>query len=64
MVARTELGAPTQRPSIGLGREGKAGSLAADFVRAVRTGGAAPIPFEELVETTRVTLEVAEALRP
>jgi len=35
---------------------------AAAFVDAIKIGGAPPIPFEELVETTRVTLEVVKAL--
>jgi len=33
------------------------------FLRAVATGGPAPIPFEELVEVTRATFEMADALR-
>lgn len=32
------------------------------FVEAVRNGGAAPIPFEEILETTRVTFAVHQAL--
>ena len=35
---------------------------AAAFVEAVRKGGPAPIPFEEVAEVTRVTLEIAERL--
>lgn len=38
-------------------------ACAAAFVAAVRTGGPAPIPFEELMEVSRVTVEVGEALR-
>jgi predicted dehydrogenase len=37
-------------------------ACAAAFVDAIRNGGASPIPFAELVETTRVTFEVVEAL--
>lgn len=33
------------------------------FVDAVRKGGAAPIPFEELIEVSRVSIEVGEAAR-
>jgi len=33
------------------------------FVRAVASGGPAPVPFEELVEVTRATFEMADALR-
>ncbi len=36
---------------------------AAAFVKAVETGGAAPIPVEELFEVAKVTIEVAEILR-
>jgi predicted dehydrogenase len=38
-------------------------ACAAAFVRAVAQGGPSPIPFEELLEVSRVTIEVAEALR-
>lgn len=38
------------------------GACAAAFVDAIRNGGASPIPFAELLETTRVTFEVVEAL--
>jgi predicted dehydrogenase/threonine dehydrogenase-like Zn-dependent dehydrogenase len=34
----------------------------AAFIEAVRHGGPAPIPFEELVESTRVAFQVMEAL--
>lgn len=36
---------------------------AAAFVKALEQGGAAPIPFEELLEVSRVTIEIAEILR-
>lgn len=36
---------------------------AASFVQAVERGGNAPIPFEVLMEVSRVSIEVAEALR-
>ncbi|HEW78525.1 MAG TPA: dehydrogenase [Phycisphaerales bacterium] len=36
---------------------------AAAFVQAVEQGGVAPIPFDELMEVSRVTIEVAESLR-
>jgi len=36
---------------------------AAAFVQAVEKGEAAPIPFEELMEVSRVSIEVAEVLR-
>jgi predicted dehydrogenase len=36
---------------------------AASFVRAVEQGGGAPIPFEEILEVARVTIDVAESLR-
>ena len=35
---------------------------AAAFVRAVESGGEAPIAFDELVEVRRVTIQIAEAL--
>jgi len=38
-------------------------NCAAAFVRAVEQGETSPIPFEEIIEVTRVTIEVAEALR-
>ena len=38
-------------------------ACAAAFVQAVEQGGAAPIPFEELMEVSRVSIEVAEVLR-
>jgi predicted dehydrogenase/threonine dehydrogenase-like Zn-dependent dehydrogenase len=34
----------------------------ASFIRSVELGGSAPIPFEELAEVSRVTLQVAEAV--
>jgi predicted dehydrogenase/threonine dehydrogenase-like Zn-dependent dehydrogenase len=33
------------------------------FVRAVETGGASPIPFDELLEVGRTAIEIAEACR-
>ncbi len=41
--------------------KGNAACVAA-FVEAVKRGGPAPIPFEELVEVTRVTFDVVDAL--
>jgi predicted dehydrogenase len=38
------------------------GSCASAFVDAIRKGEPSPIPFDELVETARVTFEIAEAL--
>jgi predicted dehydrogenase len=38
-------------------------ACAAAFVQAVEQGGAAPIPFEVLLEVSRVSIEVAEVLR-
>jgi predicted dehydrogenase len=38
-------------------------ACAAAFVRAVETGAASPIPYEEIVEVSRVSIEVAEGLR-
>ena len=38
--------------------KGNAGCVAA-FLKAVRQGGPSPIPFEELVEVARVTLQAA-----
>lgn len=35
----------------------------AAFVRAVSQGEEAPIPFEQLLEVSRVTIEIAESLR-
>ena len=35
----------------------------AAFIKAVEQGGEAPIPFEELMEVSRVTIEIAEALQ-
>ena len=36
-------------------------ACAAAFLRAIREGGAAPIPFDEIVEVSRVTIELAGA---
>jgi predicted dehydrogenase len=38
-------------------------ACAAAFVRAIEQGRESPIPFGELLEVSRVTIEVAEALR-
>lgn len=38
-------------------------ACAAAFVQAVRTGGSAPIPFSELVEVSRVAIELAEPVK-
>lgn len=38
-------------------------ACASAFVQAMEQGTAAPIPFDELVEVSRVTIEIAEALR-
>ena len=38
-------------------------ACAAAFLRAVEQGGPSPIPFDELMEVARVTIEVAETLR-
>jgi predicted dehydrogenase len=37
-------------------------ACAAAFVEAIRNGGPSPIPFEELVEVTRVSFEVVERM--
>jgi predicted dehydrogenase/threonine dehydrogenase-like Zn-dependent dehydrogenase len=42
--------------------KGHAGCAAA-FLKAVRDGGPAPIPFSELMEVSRVSVELAEAAR-
>ena len=48
--------------SMGLWRQDKGQkACAAAFVKAVKGGGPLPIPFDELVEVTRVSFEVAEA---
>lgn len=38
-------------------------ACAAAFVQALENGTTAPIPFDELAEVSRVTIEIAEALR-
>jgi len=38
-------------------------ACAAAFINAIESGQAAPIPFEEFVEVTRVSFEIAEAAR-
>jgi hypothetical protein len=35
----------------------------AAFVDAIEKGGAAPIPFEELMEVSRIAIEAAELAR-
>ena len=35
----------------------------AAFVNAIRHGQPSPIPYEELIEVARVTIDVAESLR-
>jgi predicted dehydrogenase/threonine dehydrogenase-like Zn-dependent dehydrogenase len=48
--------------SMGLWRQDKGqNACAAAFVKAVKEGGLLPIPFDELVEVTRMSFEVAEA---
>ena len=37
-------------------------ACAAAFVEAIRSGGPSPIAFDELVDATRVSFEVVEAL--
>ena len=37
-------------------------ACAAAFVKAIESGGTSPIPFEELIEVTRVTFDVVDAL--
>ncbi len=36
---------------------------AAAFVKAIEAGGVAPIPFEELIEVSRISIEIAEAVQ-
>ena len=36
-------------------------ACAAAFLEAVRVGGPSPIPFEQLLEVSRVTIEIAES---
>ena len=38
-------------------------ACAAAFVDAVRQGGASPIPFDEVLEVSRLTVDIGEALR-
>ena len=50
--------------SMNLWRQDKGQEACANaFVQAVRAGEGAPIPFPELMETSRVSVEIAEALR-
>ena len=37
------------------------GSKSSQLVEALRSGGPAPIPLEEILEVSRVTIEVADA---
>ncbi|CRI63467.1 hypothetical protein THIOKS11320116 [Thiocapsa sp. KS1] len=47
--------------STNLRRQGKGQrARAAAFVAALRNGGPAPIPMEEIMEESRVTIEVAQ----
>jgi predicted dehydrogenase len=46
-----------------LWRQDKGQKACAAFVRAVEQGGAAPIPFEELLEVGKITIGIAEATR-
>lgn len=47
--------------SLNLWRQDKGHSACAGaFVRAIRTGGPPPIPFDELLEVTRVTIAIAD----
>ncbi len=39
-------------------------ACAAAFLRAVETGGPPPIPHDEIIEVARVSIDLAEALRP
>jgi predicted dehydrogenase len=49
---------------MGLWRQDKGNrACVAAFVSAVRSGGASPIAFEELVETTQVSFRIAELIR-
>jgi hypothetical protein len=38
-------------------------ACATAFVQAIEKGGAAPVAFEELLEISRVTIDIAEAVR-
>lgn len=50
--------------SMNLWRQDKGNTAcAAAFINAIESGQTAPIPFEEFVEVTRVSLEIAEAAR-
>lgn len=59
----TTWGWPRSRPGLGLRQDkGHAAGLKA-FVEAIRTGGNAPIPFDELVEISRAAIQIGEAAR-
>lgn len=50
--------------SMNLWRQDKGqGACARAFVDAVRSGGAAPIPLDDLLEVARITIEIGESLR-
>jgi len=38
-------------------------ACAAEFIKSIQQGQAAPISYEELIEVAQVTIEVAESLR-
>jgi len=38
-------------------------ACAAAFLQAIRTGATAPIPYEQIIEVSRVTIDIAQALR-
>jgi hypothetical protein len=59
----TGYGCPGFR-SMNLRRQDKGQrDCAAAFVESVRAGGPAPIAFEELMEVSRVTIDLADKLR-
>jgi predicted dehydrogenase len=51
-----------QRMKLGGQDKGQRAAIAA-FVSALEEGGAPPIPFEEIFEVARVTIDIAESLR-
>jgi len=57
------FGWPGFRGMGGMGQDKGQDACAARFVEAVRSGGPSPIPVEELLEVSRVTIRVGEALR-
>ena len=34
-----------------------------EFINAIRNGASSPIPFEEVMEVSRISIEIAEHLR-